>query len=143
MPRLAYKELKHGWCGQRPHRTVTFLCSPLITPPKLRSFPRRRVCPKRLNVPSRALCPGLVRTLHKLQQGLRGGEGVAYILIIQKRHATLREPARGLRTQRMLGQTLWLGGGVGVEGRLADVRVSGPEAEGDDLVRVRLACNRV
>ena len=34
-------------------------------------------------------------------------------------------------------------GGVGVEGRLADVLVSGPEAEGDDLVRVGLAGDRV
>src|SRR5919202_1727528 len=43
----------------------------------------------------------------------------------------------------MVGQTLRLGGGVGVEGGLADVRVSGPEAEGDDLVGVRLTGNRV
>src|SRR3712207_203621 len=43
----------------------------------------------------------------------------------------------------MFGQALRLGGGVGVEGGLADVLISGPEAEGDDLVRVRLASNRV
>src|SRR5919202_3291326 len=43
----------------------------------------------------------------------------------------------------MVGQTLRLGGGVGVEGGLADVLVSGPEAKGDDLVRVRLAGYRI
>src|SRR5919202_2739358 len=43
----------------------------------------------------------------------------------------------------MFGQTLRLGGGVGVEGGLADVLVSGPEAEGDDLVGVRLTGYRV
>src|SRR5215208_1538505 len=98
---------------------------------------------KRLDVPSRAIRPGPIRALHELQQGLRGGGAVAYLLVIQERRATLREPARGLRTQRMLGQTLRLGGGVGVEGGLADVRVSGPEAEGDDLVGVGLTGNRV
>src|SRR3712207_5610455 len=43
----------------------------------------------------------------------------------------------------MFGQTLRLGGGVGVEGGLADLLVSGPEAKGDDLVRVRLARYRI
>src|SRR5918998_6411702 len=105
----------------------------------LSRFPGRRVCPKRLDVPSRALRPGLVRALHELQQGLRGGEAGAYLLVSQERRATLRQPARGLRTQRMFGQTLRLGGGVGVEGGLADVSISGPEAEGDYLVGVRLA----
>src|SRR5215208_1182464 len=126
-----------------PSSHGAFLCSPLITPPELRRFPRRRVCPKRLNVPSRALRPCPVRALHELQQGLRRGGAVAYLLVSQERHTTLRQPARGLWTQRMFGQTLRLGGGVGVEGGLADVSITGPEAERDDLVRVRLTGNRV
>jgi hypothetical protein len=77
------------------------------------------------------------------QQVLRGGGAVAYLLVSQQRHATLREPAYLFWTQRMFGQTLRLGGGVGVEGGLADVRVSEPEAEGDDLVRAGLARDRV
>src|SRR5215217_3579439 len=122
-----------------PSSHGAFRCSPLITPPKFRLFHSRRVCPKRLNVPSRALRPCLVGALHELQQGLRRGGAIAYLLVSQERHAPLRQPACGLRTQRMFGQTLRLGGGVGVEGGLADVSITGPEAEGDDLVGVGLA----
>src|SRR5215213_3239593 len=126
-----------------PHCTAAFPCSPLFTLRELRRFSGRRVRPKRLDAPSRALRPGLVRALHELQQGHFGRGAVAYLFVQQQRRAAFREPARGLRIERMFGQTFWLGGSVRVEGRLAHASISRPEAEGDNLMGVRLESYRI
>src|SRR5215212_9916424 len=141
--RPACKGLRPGWREQRPHHMGPFLCLPVFTPPELRRFSGRRVCPKRLDVPSRALRPGLVRALHELQQGLFGRGAVAYLFVQQQRGAAFREPARDLRTERMFGQTFRLGGGVRVEGGLAHASISRPEAGGDNLMGVGLESYRI